>query len=167
MKNKNLHNIESSGFKTPNHYFESFETDFFERLNEKERISASEASGYSVPKHYFESLEDKVINKLNTKSETPVIKLKSRSTFYYVAGIAASFVLLFSLVFNNDNITIDKIETASIESFLYQEDYSNDDFASLFKSVDISETDFIDVSISEETLDQYFENIDTEDLILE
>ncbi|WP_458625893.1 hypothetical protein [Winogradskyella sp. PC D3.3] len=38
MKNTNLHNIESSGFKTPNDYFESFEADFFEHLKEKKPL---------------------------------------------------------------------------------------------------------------------------------
>jgi len=164
MKKENLHSIKSPGFKIPNQYFDSFEADFFERLNEKEFISASEKSSFTVPKNYFDSVETNILEKLNKKPETPVISLKSRRTFYYVAGIAASFILMFSLVFNNDNITIDNIDTASIETYLYQEDYSGEDLATLFNNDELSVSDFIDYNISEETIDQYIEELDIEEL---
>ncbi|WP_458625892.1 hypothetical protein [Winogradskyella sp. PC D3.3] len=76
-------------------------------------------------------------------------------------------MLLFSLGFNNDNITIDTLDTEILESYLYQEDYTNDDFASLFKFDDISVIDFIDINVSDEALNHYFEKIETEDLIFE
>ncbi|SDR95065.1 hypothetical protein [Winogradskyella sediminis] len=167
MKNSNLHNVITSGFKTPDNYFESFEADLLERLNEKEVIKASEVSGFTVPDDYFKTVENTVLEKLNTTTEKPVITLKPKSTFYYFSGIAASIVLLFSLVFNNDNITIDNLETELIENYLYHQDYSADDLATLLKTDDISVTDFIDIDISDETLDHYFENVDTEDLIFE
>lgn len=167
MKKNKLHNIKSTGFKTPDHYFESFEDNLFERLTEKESIAGIENSGYTVPKDYFKTIENKIISKLITK-EKPVITLRPRTTFYYVAGIAASFVLLFSLVFNNtDALSIDTIETSSLEGYLFQEDYTNDELAFLFVGSEISEADFINVSISEETLNQYLDNTDTEDLIFE
>ena len=167
MKKNNLHNVESSGFKTPNNYFESFEADLFDRLNEKEEFNFSENAGFTVPKDYFDTVENNVLEKLNEPSEKPVISLKSKNTFYYVAGIAASFIILFGLVFNNDRISLENIDTVLIENYLYQQEYSNDDFASMFKTSDISETDFIDIHISDETLNQYFENIEPEDLIFE
>lgn len=176
MKKETIHNIKDSGFKTPDNYFESFETQLLERISEKEMINTSGDSGFTVPKGYFDSVENNVLKQLTcaelvsvTKPETHVIALKSRRTFYYVAGIAASFVLLISLVFNtnDDKLSIDTIDTASIESYLYQEDYSNEDLASLFKTDDISETNFIDVNITDDTLNEYLEHIDTEDLILD
>lgn len=168
MKKDSIHKIKSSGFKTPKHYFETFEADFFERLNENEAFNTPKVSGFTAPTHYFDSIETQVLEKLQNKTEQPVISLKSRNTFYYVAGIAASFVLLFSLVFNNKNtISFDTIDTLSIEGYLYQADYTNEDFATLFKYEDISETDFINVNISDDTLNLYLENIDTEDLILD
>lgn len=167
MKKNKLHNIKSPGFKTPDNYFESFEDKLFERLNENESIEGIETHGYTIPKDYFDTVETNVFKKLNTE-DRPVITLKPRTKFYYVAGIAASFVLLLSLFLNQKNsISIDTIDTVALESYLYQEDYTNDELASLFTSNEISETDFIDVSISDETLSQYLENIDTEDLILE
>lgn len=168
MKKENLNTIKSSGFETPKNYFESFENQFLERLNEEEHLKISKNNGFSVPKEYFNSIESNVLEKLNDKPEKPIIILKSRTTFYYIAGIAASFVLLISLMFNNDkNISINTLDTASIESYLYQEDYSNDDLASLFESEEISETNFIDVTISDDTINQYLESTYIEDLILE
>ncbi|WP_178984008.1 hypothetical protein [Winogradskyella helgolandensis] len=167
MKKNNLHSVKSTGFKTPKNYFESFDADFFERLKEKEAITSSEVSGFTVPENYFDAVENEVLEKLKNKTETPVINFKPKSRFYYFAGIAATIMLLFSLGFNNDNITIDTLETEILESYLYQEDYTNDDLATLFKSDDISVTDFIDINVSDETLDLYFENIATEDLIFE
>ena len=38
MKKDKLHNVKSTGFKTPEHYFESFEDQLFERLNDKEAL---------------------------------------------------------------------------------------------------------------------------------
>ncbi|WP_179376398.1 hypothetical protein [Winogradskyella wichelsiae] len=168
MKNKNLHHIKSTGLKIPDHYFESFETDFFERLREKETFKGIENPGFKLPNDYFDTVDNTILEKLKTDTETPVITLKTKRSFYYVAGIAASFLLFFSLVFNTkNNISFDTVDTAIIEGYLYQEEYTNEDFASLFVTEDISETDFIDLNISEETLDQYFENIETEDLIFE
>ena len=167
MKKDKLHNIKSTGFKIPDQYFESFDGKLFESINKNDSIEGIENSGYTVPKNYFDSVEDNILSQLNTE-EKPVIKLKSRAQFYYVAGIAASFALLLSLFFNTkDIISIDAIDTMALESYLYQEDYTNDDLASLFKTDDISETNFIDVTISDEMLNQYLESIDTEDLILD
>lgn len=167
MKEDKLHHIKSTGFKAPDQYFESFQINLFDRLNKKEAIDGIETSGYVVPKDYFDSVEYNIFDKLNTQDK-PVIHLRSRKTFYTIAGIAASFVLLINLFLNNNNsITIDTLETAALESYLYQEDYTSDDIASLFKSDDISETSFIDVTISDEMLNQYLESIETEDLILD
>lgn len=169
MKKENKHNITSFGFKTPDNYFESLDNQILDRLNDKELISATDTNGFTVPKNYFESVESNVFNKLQTQPKKPVFTLQSRSTFYYVAGIAASLVLLVSLAFNNtnDKLNINSIDTASIENYIFQEDYTNDDLATLFRTDDISETDFIDVNITDDYIDQYLENIDTEDLILD
>ena len=167
MKENKLHNIKSTGFKTPDHYFESFDNKLFDSLHSKKTIENIESSGFVMPINYLETVEASILSKLETE-KTPVLYLQTKRTFYYVAGIAASFILFFSLIFNTDDgLSIDAIDTVAIESYLYQEDYTNDELASLFNSSEISETDFIDVNISDETLNQYLENIDTEDLILD
>ena len=168
MKEDKLHTNKTTGFKTPKHYFNAFDDNLFEHLREQKKIVAVKTSGYTVPKDYFNTLDNAIFSKLNTKVSKPVINLKSRKTFYYVASIAASFTLLFSIFFNSKaSLTIDTIDTVVIESYLHQEDYTNDDLAALFNANEISETDFIDLTISDETLNQYIESIDTEDFILD
>jgi hypothetical protein len=128
MKKNKLHNIKSTGFKTPDNYFESFEARLQERLIKKEIIEGIESTGYSVPKGYFETFENNLVDKL--KHDKSVIALKPRRKLYYIAGIAASFILLFSLFYNTeDGLSIDTIDTVAIESYLYQEDYTSDEFA--------------------------------------
>ncbi|GGW66771.1 hypothetical protein DFQ11_103167 [Winogradskyella epiphytica] len=170
MKKENLNNITSPGFKTPDQYFESFEDKLFARLYKKVSMHGVESSGYTVPKDYFNSVEEAVFNKTKTE-DRPVIQLKQKKILYYVAGIAASLVLFFSLFFNQSNefsmASLDSIDTSSIESYLYQEEYSTDELATLFKSGDMSVSDFIDVTITEETINNYLDNLDTEDLILD
>ena len=168
MKKDKLYSIKETGFKAPNQYFETFDAKIQKRLENTDAEEGVMTSGYTVPKDYFKTFEDNLMNTLKVEEEKPVIVLKPRNTFYYIAGIAASLILLFGLIFNINNhqaIDINNIETVSLESYLYQEGYTNDELASLFVSNDISETDFININISEETLDQYLDDTDTEDLI--
>ncbi|WP_299100727.1 hypothetical protein [uncultured Winogradskyella sp.] len=169
MKKEHIHNIKSSGFKTPDHYFKSLDEQILNRLNEDDIINGIETPGFAVPENYFDTVETSILNKLEEKVETPVINFKPRKrTFYYVAGIAASLLLLVSLIFNKDDaLDINAIDTASIENYLYQEDYSYDELATLFKTADMSETDFIDINFSDDYLDQYIDNLETEDFILD
>ena len=167
MKKEKIHNITTAGFKTPDNYFDSFEAQLLKRIDDDMIIDTIESPGFTLPTNYFDTVESNILETLEPKPEKPVIQFKSRSTFYYFAGIAASFVLLFSLVFNNKAITFNTIDTVSIENYLYQEDYSNEEFATLFKVDDMSELDFIDVNISDATLNDYIESIDTEDFILD
>jgi Zn-finger domain-containing protein len=167
MKNNKLHNIKSSGFKTPDNYFESFEDRLQERLNDSEVINVK-SPGFTLPNNYFETFENKLVDKLKKENDKPVITLVPKRKLYYIAGIAASLALLLSLIFNTQNeFSIDSIDTIALENFLDQEDYTNEELASLFKANEISETDFINVNISDDILNQFLENIDTEDLIIE
>jgi len=165
MKKNKLHNLKTTGFKTPEHYFEAFEERLFERLEDKESISGIETSGFTLPEDYFDTVEAIIMIQIKTEDK-PVIRLKPRTTFYAIAGIAAGVVLVLSLVFNNSKpISIDTVETSFLERYILQESTSFDELASLFETDDISETNFIDFNISEETLDYYLENTDNEDLI--
>jgi hypothetical protein len=167
MKKEKIHNITTAGFKTPDNYFDSFEAQLLKRIDDDMIIDTIESPGFTLPTNYFDTVESNILETLEPKTDKPVIQFKPRTTFYYFAGIAASFVLLFSLVFNNKAITFNTIDTVSIENYLYQEDYSNEEFATLFKVDDMSESDFIDVNISDATLNDYIESIDTEDFILD
>ena len=113
MKNEKLHNIKSNGFKTPENYFDSIEDKFFERLKFEENIEGVNDSGFTAPEGYFDTLEDKILSKLEDK---PIVKLNSRKTLYYIAGIAASLLLLFAIFLNN-NDTTQELSAEMVETY--------------------------------------------------
>ncbi len=165
MKKDKLHNLKSTGFKTPDHYFESFEDKLFERLEEKESIAGIETSGYAVPKDYFDSVEEKVYTKLNTK-ERLVVSLNSRKTLYYIAGIAASLVLLFAVFINNDSS--EEVSIEMVEAYLENRDLSSYELAELLSDADLLEDDFTitQTSYSEDNLEAYLlDNVDIETIL--
>ena len=164
MKNKKLEHIKSAGFKTPDNYFESFDTKLKERLSDKELTNNIETSGFKVPDNYFETFDDKLLNKL--KEDKPVITLKSRQTFYYIAGIAASLILLFA-IFINDEST-EEISAEMVEAYFEDSDLNSYELAELFSEVDILEEDFIisETNYNEDNLEDYLlEYTDIEELL--
>ena len=162
---KKLHNIDNTGFKTPKDYFETLEDSILS--NAKLREIASESS-YKVPNGYFDSLEDKIMAVVNQQPETKVIKFISWRKITYIGTVAASIVLIINLFFKNnpEKITIDAIETASIESYILNEDLETNEFASLFSKEELSDIRLINDGYSSQTLENYvFENFEIDDII--
>ncbi len=60
MEKDKLHNIKSTGYKTPERYFESFESTFLDRINKEELLKGTETAGYTIPEDYFNSVDDNV-----------------------------------------------------------------------------------------------------------
>ena len=83
MKTNNLNKISNSGFKTPEKYFESFDDKLFDKLSEKAPLPGTKATGFKVPDAYFDIIENEILQKIDDK-DTPVIKLSSRKTLYYI-----------------------------------------------------------------------------------
>ena len=166
MENKKLHHIKSSGFRTPKNYFESFDSKLKERLTEKKLIKNIDTPGFEIPVNYFETLDDKILNQLGENK--PVISLKSKQNFYYIAGIAASLVLIFNIFYASETITINDIETASIENYLVQGDLSSYELATLLTEDELNKTNFTEIEIPESAIEDYlFNTIEIEDLIIE
>lgn len=89
---------------------------------------------------------------------------------YYSIAVAASIVLLFSIVFSaetgTNTPTFETLEMASIENYLYTEDYTHLELASLLTEDELSQDNFISLDISETTIETYLlDNINIEDLI--
>jgi len=166
MKKNKLNTITGSGFKTPKDYFKSLEDNLLQEIKVKE---ASNKTEFKVPKDYFETLDDKILNTINEKRETKVINLFSWKKTAYIATIAASLIILLNITFSNKNkLTIDNIETASIENYLLSEELETIDIASLFTDEEFSQITFTETIIPSENLDNYIiENIAIEDLITE
>ncbi|WP_299526804.1 hypothetical protein [Winogradskyella sp.] len=164
MKNDKLHKIKSTGFKTPDDYFESFEDKLFERLEEKATIAGINDTGFKVPKDYFNDLDDEIISKLNT-DDKPVVKLNSRKTFYYVAGIAASLALMLAIYINRSD---EEISAEMVETYFQESDLDSYELAELLVDAEILEEDFILVEpeYNEENLESYLlENTDIESVL--
>ena len=166
MKNDKLHNIRSTGFETPEHYFDTFEDKLFERLEDKESISGVETTGYAAPKDYFNSIEDNVLRKIKSEDK-PVIQLKSSNKLYYIASIAASLLLFVALFLNNEK-NKDLITAEMAQVYFDERGINSYDLLELLSDIDLSEEDFniIDTPYEEDNLETYLlENSDIETIL--
>jgi len=166
MKNEKLHNIKTAGFKTPNDYFDSVEDSVFSKLNEPQILENTESPGFKVPKDYFESLDEIILSKVDG-NESKVIPIFNWKKIAYVSGIAASVILAFNLFINNPkNVTFDNLETASIETYLMNEDLNAYDIAPYLGNVDLNSDNFVENTINASDIEDYLlQNSDVEHLI--
>lgn len=166
MKNKKLHNIKTTGYKTPDNYFESFEDKLFERLSEEKKLQGLKSPGYSVPKDYFNTIEDKVLRRLENE-EKPIVRLQSRKIFYYVAVIAASIIMLFAIFVNTESTQDFSVEM--VETYFENSDLDSYEIAQLLLDADMLEDDFliIETTYNESNLENYLLNNADIETILE
>lgn len=164
MKKRHIEHIEKTGFKVPETYFKDFEDTLLCELNLREHVSAT---GFQVPEDYFESLEKSIYNRVTKNKQSKVINLLSVKRTVYAVAIAASLVLMFSVFFNNkESLTLDNIETASIENYILNEDLETADIASLLTNIDASGFNAVDVNLNSDSLEDYLlENLEVDDFI--
>lgn len=155
MNKKDLNNVKSSGFKTPDDYFETFDDKLFTRLNEKESIKDVKDTGFKVPKGYFDTVEDNIFKKREGNNKL-IISLKQKKTWYYVTGIAASLVLFFGILFNTSSNTED-ISAEMVETYLEISDLDSYELAQLLSENDFLEDDFTltETTYNEDNLETY------------
>ena len=166
MKKNKLHNINSPGFKTPDNYFDTFDSQLIQRINGESSLEGVESSGFKVPKDYFNTIVDSILKAINDDTETPVIRLFKRKHLYYVSGIAASLLLLIS-IFNNQSSAED-ISVELVENYFIESNLDTYDLAELLVDVNLLEEDFniIETSYEEENLEDYLlENADIEAIL--
>ncbi|MFT4612239.1 MAG: hypothetical protein ACJA1H_001297 [Glaciecola sp.] len=166
MKEKKLDTINTSGFKVPKDYFSQVEEQILSEVHLKNTF---DTTGFDVPDSYFESLEHKIFQKLEEEQGVKVIPLFSWKKVIYVSAMAACLVLMFNVFYNaSETITFDSLETASIENYLEQEDYTSYELASLLTDDELDINNFTDIEISEGSLEDYLlDQSDIEDLILQ
>ncbi|GAA4961257.1 hypothetical protein [Algibacter aquimarinus] len=169
MKNENLNNIKTPGFKTPDNYFESFDDVLLNKLKTEKTLNTVKTTGFKTKKDYFDNLEDKILNKLSKKNDTKVISLVSRKTIIYVSSIAAAILLLFNLsIFGRTTETFDNLETETVENYIIDENISSYEIAALLTQEQIEENITIDYSIDEDNIQEFLiNNADIEDLMVE
>lgn len=164
MSTNKLHNIKDTGYKVPEDYFTSFEDTILSEVKLRTSISQS---GFEVPDTYFELLEDKISLAVKPEQETKVIKLVTWRKASYAAAVAASLVLMVNIFFYKPiNVTINVLETASIENYIINEEIETAEFASLFTQTDLQNVQLINDGFTSENLEKYlFENLEIEDII--
>jgi hypothetical protein len=164
MKKRLIENIKKTGFKIPETYFKDFEDTLLSELNLKEQVADT---GFTVPEDYFESLDESIYSRASKNKQGKVIDLFSLKRTAYAVAVAASLVLMFSVFFNKkESVTLDNIETASIENYILNEDLETADIASLLTNVDASNLNDMDVNLNSDSLEDYLlENLDVDDLI--
>ena len=71
--NKELKNIKTTGFKTPDNYFDTIEDNVMDNIK-LNNILNSKSTGQTTPEGYFDTIEDSVFQKINSsKKEIKVI----------------------------------------------------------------------------------------------
>ena len=166
MKKDKLHNIKSTGFKTPDHYFESFEDKLFDKLSKASKIQGIETTGLKVPKDYFDTVEENVFTKLN-KKEAPIVRLNTRKKLYYISGIAAALLLMFAIFINNG---AEEISAEMVQTYFEESDLDSYDLAELLVDAEMLEEDFqlTEPEYNEDNLESYLlENVDIESMLQE
>jgi len=164
MKRNSLKNINKTGFKVPENYFEDFQEALLSELKLKELCANSV---FKVPENYFETLDDKILKAVKDQKETKVIKLFSWKKIAYTTPIAASVIIMLGILFNkNSSLSIDKIETASIENYILTEELESNEMASLFSNEDLSDISFTNNNLNPETLEDFvLDNLEIEEII--
>lgn len=164
MNKKKLHTIKTSGHTVPKNYFNRLEDDLLTTAVLKNK---SNSTGLKVPQDYFDTFSPSVLNnklQKQQKKAPKVISIFSRKRTLYTATIAAAvLVLLFSLDFNT-RPSINSLDTASIDNYLLNEIDSND-LVSLFKDIELNETQFIDYNFNDDIIDSFLEQEAVSDLI--
>lgn len=164
MKNKKLHHIKSTGFKTPDDYFESFDEKIFSKLNPESQLDSIKETGFKVPNNYFESLKNTNLG----ENETKVIQLFSKRNIIYVSSIAAAILLLFNLSIFESKPTFDNLDTETVENYFIDENISSYEIAALFTDTQIEEAIIIEYNFSEGNIEEYLlDNADIETLMIE
>ena len=169
MKNSQIHNIKQTGFKTPEAYFDTFDERLFKKLNVQKEMASILDAGFKVPDNYFEHFDDKLQARLKSQQSSKVRTLVSWRNAAYISGIAASLLLIFGLFMTSqNNLSINQVETASIEDYLNNENLNIYDISSLLNEDDLVLGDFVSNTFTEESLENYLlNNTSIEDLIFE
>lgn len=162
MKNKKLHNNKNSGFKIPKNYFEDFDAAILAEVKLKGRAPDS---GFKTPDNYFESFES-LASGLKQK-ETKVISLFNRKNRLLISSVAAMIVLFFGVTFfNKATLSISDLDTETVDNYILDETEISE-LAALFSESELNKTQFIEYSISDETLDSYLESVEVNELFSE
>lgn len=162
MKHKKLHHTKDSGFKVPNKYFQDCDATI---LAEAKLKSSVPNSGFKTPDDYIASFKSIALD--SKQKETKIISLFNTKNMLLMTSVAAAIVVFFSInLFNNATLSVGDLDTTTVDNYILDE-IEITELAALFTENELNETQFIDYSISDETLDSYLESVEASDLFLE
>ncbi len=156
-----------NGFSTPQNYFNELEDDLLERIPEISLPNKTNIGG--VPEGYFDSLEDSILNKIKNEQESDkeikVISLSKRIRKYIPVAAAAS-ILLFIATYFIIPIESGEVTIAELDDWFENGygDTNSYELAMLFTTDDFSEDNLSD-NVNDDTIEEYFNTIDTSTLI--
>jgi hypothetical protein len=164
IKSKNL-NIQTNtpNFITPNNYFDSLEDIVISKLKAQ---TFKTDKNTTIPENYFDNLEENVLSKL--KYQSKVIILKKIAKYVAPLAIAASFLLIFLLTNNSQDISFESITSLEIEEFVENGsiDFDAESLTLVFPDIELDDTDFIS-SISDSDVLDYLNKSEIEELFFE
>ncbi len=168
MKNKKLHNIKSTGFKTPNDYFKSFEDNFFTKLDTESNLNSAKKTGFKVPDNYFENINIDIPSQDSKKQLSKVIPLVNKRNLIYISSIAATILLLFNLSVFKNAPTFSDLDIETVTNYVENEDYNAYELAAILTDEYIKENIIINHAINQNIIEQYLlDNGDIEALLIE
>lgn len=165
--NKEIKHIKTTGFKTPDNYFDTIEDNVMDNIKLNDVLN-NKSNGQTIPDGYFNTIEDSVFERINSsKKEVKVIRLFTRRNMLYAASIAAAIILMLIVILPS-NPSFSNLELESVENYIYQESYSSEDIAALLTEEELTEVLYADSSYSDDSLEDYIlDNTTIEDLIIE
>lgn len=169
MKKSHLHYIKDTGLKTPDDYFDNFDARLLKKMAIQNEMAKNQNPGFKVPDGYFDGFD------VNLKTDKEIANPTKVKTLVFwrhpavITGIAASLLVLFAIIFKSSpELSINQIETASIEDYLNDENLSSYDIASFLNEDELTVDHFVNTVINDESLEKYLlNNTSIEDLINE
>ena len=153
----------SSGFKTPENYFDIIENEVITKL--KAKVLQNKKAD-NIPSNYFDTVENNVLGKI--KSQRKIITLKRVAKIVIPVAIAASLLLIFILNSIPKTTSFDSLATSEIEQLIENGfvDIDTETLAIAFSDINFS-TDNLGATISDNEVLNYLYDEDLESIIYE
>mgnify|MGYP000337523481 CR=1 FL=1 len=159
---------DTSGFSTPENYFDTVEDVLFSKLIEQQLPNED---GFKVSANYFNDLETSLYSKIDfPKKEIKVIPLRKRIIRYIPHAAAASVLLFFGLNYFSltNTSSFEDVSSLDIENWIDNEYVDFNTFNIVFVDSDFTENDLIeDETISDEDLLDYLSTINSAIILTE
>jgi hypothetical protein len=157
-----------SGLHLPEGYFNNFEDRMLLKVMED---SLPKSNGFKTPDGYFRQVEDRIVSLVSENEKPKIIPLYRNKTLLYVSGIAASLLVIISLVNGlQSDPAFEDLSATAIEEYIDEGvmDIDSYDVMALLEEEEIDDITIPSEVISEESIENYLiENIDETSLLIE